>query len=80
MPSEPVYLEFTRHAVRIMEERMISMEWAEQVVAQPMMRTLDPSDSEVERFFRPIPERDDRVLRVVVNTHVVPWRVVSRIL
>ena len=41
------------------------------------MRVPDPNDPEVERFFRPVPEYGDRVLRVVVNTSVVPWRVVS---
>ena len=29
------------------------------------------------RFFRAIPERQGRVLRVAVNTQVAPWRVVS---
>ena len=37
----------------------------------------DPNDPEVERFFRHIPEYDNRVLSVVVNTNVAPWRVVT---
>ena len=70
-------LEYTWHALEAMEERMIQREWVETVVAGPALRTPDPNDAEVERFFRRIPEHDDRVLRVAVNTHVAPWRVVS---
>ncbi len=43
----------------------------------PVARTPDPLDEEVERFFYLVSERDDRVLRVIVNTSVSPWRVVS---
>ena len=70
-------LTFTRHALRVMTERLIREDWVEHAVAAPELRTPDPNDPEVERFFRRIPERGDRVLRVAVNTRVVPWRVVS---
>ena len=70
-------LECTKHAVHAMAERVIPMEWVELVVAKPALRIPDPNDPEVERFFRPIPERGGRILRVAVNTHVAPWRVVS---
>jgi hypothetical protein len=60
-----------------MAERMIPAEWVELTVAEPALRTADPNDTEVERFYRPIPEHSDRALRVAVNTRVVPWRVVS---
>ena len=70
-------LEFTRHAVQVMAERMVSPEWVERTVAAPELRLPDPNDADVERFFRRAPERDDRVLRVAVNTRVTPWRVVS---
>ncbi|MCY3900727.1 MAG: DUF4258 domain-containing protein [Caldilineaceae bacterium] len=70
-------LGFTRHAVDAMVERNIPAEWVQRVVAEPMLRLPDPLDPMVERFFRSIPEKDDRVLRVAVNTNVAPWRVVS---
>ena len=70
-------LEYTRHAAHAMQERMIPRAWVESVVAEPALRTADPSDPEVDRFFRRIPEHGERVLRVVVNTRVAPWRVVS---
>ena len=53
------------------------MAWVELVVTEPGLRMSDPNDSEVERFFRRIPEYGNRVLRVAVNTHVAPWRVVT---
>lgn len=53
------------------------MDWVEQAVTAPVRRSQDPNDRELERFFRRIPERHDRVLRVVVNTRRAPWRVVS---
>lgn len=67
-------LEFTQDA---MNERLIAIEWVEDAVNMPDLRTPDPSDPEVERFYRRIPQRDDRVLRVVVNTCFAPWRVAS---
>ena len=70
-------LEFTRHAVQVMAEREIAVEWVERAVSEPTLRASDPNDPDVERFFRPIPERGGRVLRVVVTTKAVPWRVVS---
>ena len=70
-------LEFTRHAVQVMAERAISVEWVERVLAAPAWRLPDPNDPMVERFFGRIAERDGRALRVVVNTSVTPWRVVS---
>ena len=70
-------LECTKHAVHAMAERVIPMEWVELVVAKPALRIPDPNDPEVECFFRPIPERGGRILRVAVNTRVAPWRVVS---
>ncbi len=77
MPSESAKLEFTKHAIDAMTERAIPMEWVEWVVTEPGLREPDPDDPAVERFFRRIPEQDNRVLRVAVNTRVAPWRVVS---
>ncbi len=76
-PSEAIKLEFTKHAVHVMAERAVSVEWVERAIAKPALREPDPNDPEVERFFCPVLERDGRVLRVAVNTRVSPWRVVS---
>ncbi len=60
-----------------MARRAIPVEWVEGTVTDPALRVRDPDDPELERFFRSIPEFENRVLRVVVNTTVVRWRVVS---
>ena len=70
-------LSYSFHAQVAMAERVILKEWIERIVAEPELRTDDPNDPELERFFARVPERDDRVLRVIVNTRVIPWKVVS---
>ena len=70
-------LSYSLHARVAMAEREIPTEWTERIVSEPELRTDDPNDRELERFFGRIPEREGRVLRVVVNTHVMPWKVVS---
>lgn len=69
--------ELTQHARRVLEERAISVEWMERVLAAPAEVAPDPNDSAVHRFYREIPEFGGRTLRVAVNTNVSPWRVVS---
>ena len=69
--------ELTDHARRALEERQIDLEWLARTLGQPQLRTPDPDDPQVERFFLRIPEFGDRVLRVAANTAVEPWRVVS---
>ena len=70
-------LEYTKHALDVIDERKIPVEWIERTVSGPALRLPDRDDPEVERFFRSIPEYGDRVLRVAVNTNVATWRVVS---
>lgn len=77
MEVKPPPLNFTKHAIDAMAERMIPAEWVQSVVALPTLRVPDPIDPEVDRFYGSIPEKDDRVLRVAVNVNVAPWRVVS---
>ena len=72
-------LEYTEHALHVMAERSIPIEWVESVIGEPELRMSDPNDSEVERFYRRIPEHGNRVLRVAVNTKDAPWRVATEI-
>ena len=60
-----------------MARRAVPVEWVERTITNPALRVRDPDDPELERFFRQIPEFGDRVLRVVVNTTIGRWRVVS---
>ena len=50
MPSESAKLEFTKHAVHAILERVIPIEWVERVVTKPMLREPDQEDPEVEGF------------------------------
>lgn len=70
-------MEYTAHALRVIKERKIHLEWIDRAVSEPDLRIDDPEDIEVERFYKRISERNDRVLRVAVNTRINPWRVVS---
>jgi hypothetical protein len=72
-----VVLDFSGHAVFAMAERGIPLEWVERVASGPDLRTMDPRNPELERFYGRVPEFGNRILRVVLNTRVEPWRVVS---
>ena len=67
----------SQHARTVLEERAIPLEWLERTLHDPELRRPDLVDPTLERRYRKIPEHENRVLRVVVNTTVVPERVVS---
>ena len=60
-----------------MAERQISVVWVERVLTGPERTELDRVDPELHHALGRIPERDDRVLRVVYNKNTDPWRVVT---
>jgi hypothetical protein len=72
-----VNYELTEHARHVLDERRISLLWMEHVLASPKLIQPSPTDPHLENRFGGIAEFGDRVLRVVVNTQVVPERVVS---
>ena len=69
--------ELTQHAREVLAERQIRVEWLERALRAPELKRPDPADATQERRYRKIPEHENRVLRVVVNTAVAPERVVS---
>ncbi len=69
--------ELTKHAHDVLEEREITVEWMERVLANPALIERSATQPELENRFAKIAEFGNRVLRVVVNTQVVPERVVS---
>jgi len=69
--------ELTQHARDVLAERHIRVEWMERALVEPELKLPDPTDATLERRYRKIPEHENRVLRVVVNTTVAPERVVS---
>lgn len=69
--------ELTRHARDVIVERQIPVDWLERVLASPVVIEASATDPELENRFAAIPEFGNWILRVVVNTRVVPERVVS---
>ena len=69
--------ELTGHAVTVMAEREIPVGWVERVLAQPERTEPDSADPGLRHALGRIPERGDRVLRVVYNKTTEPWRVVT---
>jgi len=68
-------IEFSTHALHMLQERGISQEWA-------LMTIHSPGRTERKRngtthYIRAFPERGGRFLRVVVNLRVSPRRVVT---
>jgi hypothetical protein len=72
-----VNYELTEHARHVLDARRISVVWLERVLATPAKIQPSLTDPKLENRFGKIIEFGDRVLRVVVNTQVVPERVVS---
>ena len=70
-------LEYTYDARERMALRKLLDTWIERVVAEPALRGTDPKDPQIERFYGPVPELGNHYLRVAVNTHASPWRVVT---
>jgi hypothetical protein len=60
-----------------MSERQIAVDWLERVLANPTLTERSLIDPELESRFAVISEYGNRVLRVIVNTQVVPELIVS---
>jgi hypothetical protein len=76
MPGKIDY-ELSAHAVTVMAEREILEAWVERVLSSPERTEPDAADPLLRHALGRIPERDDRVLRVVYNETIHPWRVVT---
>ena len=59
------HIEFTKHAQLMLSERLIRLEWVEQVMAAPERSIDDPFDSIRKLAFARIAEFGNRWLRVV---------------
>ncbi len=58
-------IRFTLHAERMLVERRIERSWVERTIDQPDAIEKDPLDIQLLRYYRRIPERGGRFLRVV---------------
>ena len=66
-----------RHAKVFAEEREILLERIRLALEQPDYRETDRREEGVELFYAKIAAHGNRVLKVVVNVQVDPWRVMS---
>jgi hypothetical protein len=73
---EPKY-ELSSHAVTVIAERQIEMGWIGRVLENPDRTEPGKADPSLTHAFGRIPERGDRVLRVVYNAGVDPPRIVT---
>ncbi|WP_082347853.1 DUF4258 domain-containing protein [Rhizobium sp. AAP116] len=61
--SKPLHV--TAHAKTVILERQLEFDWIERTVRNPDWSESDPSGLPTERRFGRIPEREDRILRVI---------------
>ncbi|PSJ62245.1 DUF4258 domain-containing protein [Mesorhizobium soli] len=73
-------IKYTAHAETVIYERQLERAWIEDAVHMPDWREADSSSSAVERRFRIIHERGDRVLRVVCVETADEIRIISAFL
>jgi hypothetical protein len=77
LKSDPNRFLLTDHASAVMRERDITVEWVRRVLTHPHLRLPDAEDPDLLHALAPIAEREDRVLRVVYNGTIDPWRVIT---
>ena len=75
--SRTVPYELTEHAAYVIAEREIDIAWVVRVLSAPERRLADRSDPALTHALARIPERENRVLRVVYNGSVDPLRIVT---
>ena len=67
----------SKHAEVSATEREIPLEWIRLTLEDPDRREADRREVGVELFYAKIAAYENRVLKVVVNVQVDPWRVMS---
>jgi hypothetical protein len=75
-----VQYRLTAHAKKTIAERGISLAWIDRVLGNPLVLESDKEDPTLRHALGRIPERSDRILRVVYNETVKPWSVVTAFL
>ena len=69
--------EISDHAAETIKERGVELEWVARVVQNPAQTHPDQLDPDAVHALATIPEFGDRVLRVIYNPTVTPWRIVT---
>jgi len=74
---EPCEFDWSVHARLMLEERCIQQNWVIRTLKKPENIEADQIDQNISHALARIPEHGDRVLRVVYNSTVKPWRIVT---
>ena len=69
--------DFTKHAEDVIKEREIPLEFIKRAVLDPDLIMPDASDINLEHKLKKITERDNRILRVVINKNSDPMRIIT---
>jgi hypothetical protein len=77
MAEDKTQLDISEHAAVVMRERGIDPAWVRRVVANPARAEPDKLDPAAMHALGRLPEFGDRVLRVIYNPSVSPWRVIT---
>jgi hypothetical protein len=56
---------FSDHAMTVLRERGLESSWVERTIRSPVRQNRDPRDAGLSRAYAPVPERDERIMRVV---------------
>lgn len=75
--SPAIPYQLTEHAACVIAEREIDIAWVVRVLTEPEQELADRSDPALIHALARIPERENRVLRVVYNASVDPLRIVT---
>lgn len=67
----------TSHAREMVAQRKIEIRWVELAVQNPTQVEADSHDADLQHRLVSIAENENRVLRVIVNYTVSPWRIVT---
>lgn len=67
----------TAHAQVVISAREIQLEWIKRALETPKKTEADKYDVTLLHALIPIIEKEDRILRVVYNKEVSPWRIVT---
>lgn len=73
-------LQFTLHAETVISERQLDRAWIELTAREPDWTETDPSGPPTERRYRRIPERDDRIMRVICLETATEIRIITAFL
>ncbi len=72
-----IHFKLTHHAEDALVRRKIKKEWLERVLVFPQRIEPDATDPMLEHRLAVISECENRVLRVIINPHTKPIRVIT---